>query len=124
MKDVTLNQLEQARLQVFNSVMEYQLPRAQAAEILGISERQLRRVLAAYRRDGAAALVHGNRGRKPRNSIPEYVAASAVSLAQASIMAATNRWALSEDRDLLTGKKRTIAPARNPAASAPTFQDG
>ena len=78
MKDVTLNQREQARLQVLNSVMEYQLPRAQAAEILGISERQVRRILAAYRRDGAAALVHGNRGRKPRNSVPDDVAATTV----------------------------------------------
>ena len=81
MKDVTLNQREQARLQVLNSVMEYQLPRAQAAEILGISERQFRRVLVAYRRNGAAALVHGNRGRKPRNSVPEDVVAAAVILA-------------------------------------------
>ena len=81
MKDVTLNQREQARLQVLNSVMEYQLPRAQAAELLGVSERQVRRILAAYRRDGAAALVHGNRGRKPRNSVPEDVAATTVILA-------------------------------------------
>ena len=56
-------------------------PGAQAAELLGISERQLRRVLAAYRRDGAAALVHGNRGRKPHNAVPEEVAANAVILA-------------------------------------------
>ena len=81
MKDVTLNQREQARLQVLNSVMEYQLHKAQAAEILGISERQLRRVLAAYRKEGAAALVHGNRGRKPPNAIPDDVAAAAVILA-------------------------------------------
>ncbi len=81
MKDVTLNQREQARLQVLNSVMEYQLPRSQAAELLGISERQVRRVLAAYRRDGAAALVHGNRGRQPRNTIPEEVASAVVILA-------------------------------------------
>ena len=57
MKDVTLNQREQARLQILNSVMEYQVSRAQGAELLGISERQLRRVLAAYRRDGAAAVI-------------------------------------------------------------------
>ena len=55
MKDVTLNQHEQARLLVLNNMMEYQLPRPQAAELLGISERQFRRVLAVYRRDGAAA---------------------------------------------------------------------
>ena len=74
MKDATLNQREQARLQVLNSLLKYQLPTTQAAEVLGISERQVRRVLAACRREGAVALVHGNRGRQPRNSIPEEVA--------------------------------------------------
>ena len=81
MKDVTLNQREQARLQVLNSVMEFQLPRAQADEILGISECQLRRFLAAYRKEGAAALVHGNRGRMPHNAVTEAAAAAVVKLA-------------------------------------------
>ncbi|MCY4365164.1 MAG: ISNCY family transposase [Chloroflexi bacterium] len=81
MKDVTLNQREQARLQVLNSVLEYQLPTTQAAEVLGISERQVRRILAAYRREGAAALVHGNRGRQSRNTIPEETASAVVVLA-------------------------------------------
>ena len=57
------------------------MPRAQAAEILGISERQLRQVLAVYRRDGAASLVHGNRGCKPRHSVTREVAAAVVNLA-------------------------------------------
>ena len=81
MKDVTLNQREQARLQVLNSVLEYQLPITQAAEILGISERQVRRVLAAYRREGAAALVHGNRGRQPRNTLTQEITATVIILA-------------------------------------------
>ena len=63
--------------------------RAQAAELLGISERQVRRILAAYRRDGAAALVHGNRGRKPRNSVPEDVVATTVILASENTSAST-----------------------------------
>ena len=76
-----MNQQEQARLQVLNALLEYHLPTAQAAEVLGISERQVRRVLAAYRREGAAALVHGNRGRKPRNTVPEDIAEAVVVLA-------------------------------------------
>ena len=59
MRDVTLNQQEQARIQVLNSVLEYQLPIAQAAEIMGASERHTKRLLAAYRRDGAAAWPTG-----------------------------------------------------------------
>ena len=81
MKDETLNQREQARLQVLNNVLEFQLPRAQAAETLGISEPQFRRVFAVYRRDGGASLVHGNRGRKPRHSVTGEVAAAVVNLA-------------------------------------------
>ena len=75
-----MNQREQARLRVLNMVLEYQLPTAQAAEVLGISERQVRRVLSAYRKEGAAAVVHGNRGRKPRNSVPEAIADAVVVL--------------------------------------------
>ena len=40
-----MNQLEQTRLHVLNSVLEHQLPVAQAAEILGVSERHACRLL-------------------------------------------------------------------------------
>ena len=81
MRDVTLNQLEQARIKVLNSVLEYQLPIAKAAEIMGASERYTKRLLASYRRDGTVALAHGNRGRRPHNVVPEDAAAAVVKLA-------------------------------------------
>ena len=81
MKDVTLNQREQVRLQVLNNVLEHHLPMAQAAEILGVTERQAWRILTAYRKEGAAALAHGNRGRKPANVVSDDVAAAVVNLA-------------------------------------------
>ena len=81
MRDVTLNQQEQARIQVLNSVLEYQLPIAQAAEIMGVTERHTKRLLAAYRKDGPAALAHGSRGRRPHNAVPEAEAAAVVKLA-------------------------------------------
>ena len=64
-----------------NSVLEYQVPIAQAAELLGVSQRHARRLLAAYREQGAAALAHGNRGRRPHNAIPPAQAAAVVELA-------------------------------------------
>ena len=81
MKDVTLNQKEQARLSVLNSVLEYQVPIAEAAELLGVSPRHARRMLAAYRERGAAALAHGNRGRRPHNATLPAEAAAVVELA-------------------------------------------
>ena len=74
-----MNQQEQARIQVLNSVLEHQLPIAQAAEIMEVSERHTNRLLAAYRKDGAAALAHGNRGRRPQNAVPDAAAAAVVS---------------------------------------------
>ena len=47
---------------MLNSILEYHLSIGQAAEIMGVSERHTKRLLAAYRKDGTAALVHGNRG--------------------------------------------------------------
>ena len=66
---------------MLNSVLEYRLPVTQAAEIMGVSERHTKRLLAAYRKDGAAALAHGNRGRRPHNAVLETAAAAVVQLA-------------------------------------------
>lgn len=66
-----MTQREQARLQVLNGVLQGVVERAGAAEVLGVSQRHVRRILAAYRRDGAAALAHGNRGRRPANTVSE-----------------------------------------------------
>ena len=81
MREVTLKQREQARIQVLNTVLEHQLSTAQAAEIMGVSERHTKRLLAAYRKEGPAALAHGNRGRRPHNAVPEAAAAAVVKLA-------------------------------------------
>ena len=76
-----MNQREQTKLHVLNSVLEYQVPIDQAAELLGVTQRHARRMLAAYRKDGAATLAHGNRGRGPHNAIPAAEAAAVVELA-------------------------------------------
>ena len=76
-----MNQKEQARLSVLNSVLEYQVPIADAAELLGVTQRHARRMLASYRERGAAALAHGNRGRSPHNATSPGEAAAVVELA-------------------------------------------
>ena len=95
MKDVTLKQRELARLHVLNYVLEYQVPIGQAAEILGVTERHARRLLNGYRKEGAAALAHGNRGRRPHNAVPEPQAAAVVKLASTHY-AGTNHTHLTE----------------------------
>ena len=46
-----------------------------------MSERHVWRLLAAYRPHGAPALVHGNRGRRWRNTVPASVATAVVRFA-------------------------------------------
>ena len=50
---------------MLNGVMEGKVTVAQAAGLMGVSQRHGWRLLAAYREEGAAAIAHGNRGRKP-----------------------------------------------------------
>ena len=57
---------------------------------MGASPRHTRRMLAAYREQGAATLVHGHRGRKPPNSTPEAVIADVPHLAQTRYVGANH----------------------------------
>ena len=56
---------EQSRIQVLNGVMEGKVTVAEASGLMGVSQRHGWRLLAAYRKEGPAAVAHGNRGRKP-----------------------------------------------------------
>lgn len=67
MKGLTLTPKELARLHVLNGVLGRLWPVGRAAEVLGVSERHVWRLLAAYRKEGAVAIAHGNRGRQPPN---------------------------------------------------------
>ena len=49
---------------------------------MGLSTRHTRRILAAYREKGAAAIAHGNRGRSPANATASTLAIEAVRLAR------------------------------------------
>ena len=49
---------------------------------MGVSARHTMRILAAYGEEGAAALAHGNRGRRPANATPETMMAEALHLAR------------------------------------------
>jgi transposase len=60
---ITMTAREQRRAWVLTKVLKGERSMAEAAETLGLSERQLWRLRTAFERDGPAGLVHGNRGR-------------------------------------------------------------
>ena len=82
MENVTLNQQEQARLQILNSLLSEHMTVDQAATLMGVSTRHTRRILAAYIEEGAAALAHGHRGRRAPNTTPDSIKTEVLSLAR------------------------------------------
>ena len=76
-----MTQKEQARLQVLNSLLAEHMTLDQAATLMGATTRHTRRILAAYREKGVAAVAHGHRGRRPGNATPDAVVAGVVRLA-------------------------------------------
>jgi len=81
MEGLILSNKEQRRVGVLNKVLVKEWGVAQAAKLLGVGERQVWRLLAAYRSEGVAGLVHGNRGRHPPQRTLEVVRERVVALA-------------------------------------------
>lgn len=77
-----LSQREQTRARVLMLVAEGQCTTKEAAALLGLSERQVRRLRQRFGECGPAALVHGNRGRQPMHALPGDVRAEVLRLAR------------------------------------------
>jgi len=105
---VTLTRKEQNRLMVLNGVEVGRIIAREAAEVLGLSLRHVRRILAAYRKEGAAALAHGNRGRRPHNALDDELKKRVLELAQ-SIYAGCNTQHFAE----LLAEREGIAVSRS-----------
>ncbi len=79
---VILSLKEEKRLQLLNEIERRHITGKQGAEILELSLRHFRRLVAAYRQKGAVALAHGNRGRRPAHALDEAVKTRVLSLAK------------------------------------------
>ena len=79
---MTLNREEQKRLMVLSAVVEGRVGAGEAAVGLGLSVRHVRRLLARYRKEGAAGIAHGNRGKRPYNKLDDAVRARVTELAE------------------------------------------
>lgn len=79
---VLLTGKEQQRIVVLNRIERGELSAAAGAEVLQRSLRQVRRLLAAYRKEGVAAIAHGNRGRRPAHAVDAAVREQVIALAR------------------------------------------
>ncbi len=77
---LTMSTKELTRLDVMKRLEEKRLKQKKAAQMLGISERHVCRLLRAYRRQGEAALVSKRRGRASNNRLSAELKQSVVDL--------------------------------------------
>lgn len=68
------------RLDVMERVEKGKWTVVEAAQALGLSERQVRRLCCAFEDNGSDGLLHGNRGVQPKNRVTDAVRAQVVSL--------------------------------------------
>ncbi len=120
----------QQRITVLHEVARGHLTATAAAAVLGVSERQVWRLLAAYRQRGAPALQHGNTGRQPAHTISAAVRRRVVALAQTTYQGCNEhhlgellaeREGLTRSRSSLRRIRRAagIGAARPPATPTP-----
>ena len=68
---ITMSLREIDRLKIFHKVMENGITQVKAAEVLGLSERHVRRIVRRLREEGDRGIMHRNRGRPSRRRISQ-----------------------------------------------------
>jgi transposase len=79
-KLLTMSTQELSRLEVMQRVREKRLTQKEASEMLGLSVRQVKRLLRKFRQGGASELVSKRRGRPGHNQLSEEVKQKTVEL--------------------------------------------
>ncbi len=77
---LTMSKEELGRLEVMERLQEKRMKQQTAAEILGISIRQVKRLLRAYREKGAAGLVSKQRGKPSHHQLDKETERAALDL--------------------------------------------
>lgn len=75
-----MSRKELDRVQVMQDLEQKRVTQCRAAELLGVSERQVRRLLRRFERAGPEGLIHRSRGRPSNRRMAEKVRATAVAM--------------------------------------------
>lgn len=73
MRKVELRMNEQEKYEVIKELVDHNGNKNRASKKLGISRRQIDRLIIKYKEKGKSAFIHGNRSRKPVNAIDKSI---------------------------------------------------
>lgn len=75
---ISMSKKELTRLQVVERLIQKQIKQSTAAELLGVSVRQIKRLKRAYNQEGANALTSKRRGKASNNRLSEELKSQAI----------------------------------------------
>ena len=81
---IMATQEELRRLHVIEKVLEERLKQVEAAEILSLSSRQIRRMVKRVKREGQRGIVHRSRGRPSNRKLPDQLKDKVIKLYRGS----------------------------------------
>ena len=73
MKEVKLRMNEQEKYEVIKELVDHNGNKNRASKKLGISRRQIDRLIIKYKEGGKSAFVHGNRGHVPSKALDKSI---------------------------------------------------
>jgi transposase len=80
MKEVKLRMNEKEKYEVIKELVDQKGNKNRAAMKLGISRRQIDRLIIKYKENGESAFIHGNRQKKPINALDKSISEDIITL--------------------------------------------
>lgn len=80
MKEVNLRMKEKNKYDYIKELVDHNGNKKRVALKLGISERQVNRLIVKYKENGKSSFVHGNRGQKPTKAIDNAISNNIIQL--------------------------------------------
>ncbi len=104
MKKVELRTMEQIKYEIIKNLVDNNGNKKRAAIKLGITLRQVNRLIQIYKAEGKYGFVHGNRGRLPKRTISQETKDRIIELYQLVELVKTQEY--SQNFDLEQIKKK------------------
>lgn len=80
MKEVKLRMKENYKYETIKELVDHGGNKKRTSLKLGISERQVNRLINIYKEKGKSGFVHGNRNRKPKTTVDKSISESIILL--------------------------------------------
>lgn len=77
---ITMSQEELRRVSIIHRALDKRLTQIEAADILYLSDRQIRRIIKRVKKEGDRGIIHRSRGKQSHNALPKHIRRKTITL--------------------------------------------